>query len=210
MPTRPQPSSPLLKARQRERDQASERLDLTGEQCHELTWFVAFLPRPEQVLPLDGTARAMVYAGEHLFEQVGCTDCHVKELATLDGVYSDFLLHDMGTELADRSPSLPEIIPGQKSSISGAAIPAVRSCVRRRRRRFPAIAWRSGGTPPLWGVADSAPVHARWPRRHAARCDPLPPGGGHAVTARFPGTLDRRAEPGAGVPGIAAGTRDSG
>lgn len=43
--------------------------------------------------------------GEKLFEQVGCTSCHIPSLKTSDGkrvnVYSDFLLHDMGEELSD-------------------------------------------------------------------------------------------------------------
>jgi CxxC motif-containing protein (DUF1111 family) len=157
VPTRQQPTSPLLNARQRERDQAAQRLDLTGEQCRELTAFVAGLPRPDQVLPFDGTARALVYAGEHLFEQVGCADCHVKQLATLDGVYSDFLLHDMGTDLSDRAASLPEIVPGEKvfdlrSGYSGGGF--IRETPPKTLPCNCEVEWR---TPPLWGVADSAP-----------------------------------------------------
>jgi hypothetical protein len=157
VPTRSQPSSPLMNARQWERDQASEKLDLTAEQCRELTSFVADLPRPEQVLPWEGTSRALVYAGEHLFEQVGCTDCHVRQLATLDGAYSDFLLHDMGTELSDRAASLPEVVPGEKvfdlrSGYSGGSF--IRETQPRTLPCDCELEWR---TPPLWGVADSAP-----------------------------------------------------
>jgi len=40
-----------------------------------------------------------------LFEEIGCSDCHVPTLMTSDGQpihpYSDFLLHDMGEALAD-------------------------------------------------------------------------------------------------------------
>lgn len=43
--------------------------------------------------------------GEKLFKQVGCTLCHIPSLKTSKGekvnIYSDLLLHDMGTELSD-------------------------------------------------------------------------------------------------------------
>ncbi|RXJ60580.1 di-heme oxidoredictase family protein [Candidatus Marinarcus aquaticus] len=42
---------------------------------------------------------------EQLFEQIGCTSCHIPSLSSSKGkpvyVYSDFLLHDMGEELSD-------------------------------------------------------------------------------------------------------------
>ena len=43
-------------------------------------------------------------AGSQLFEQIGCTGCHVRELQGPRGpipAYSDLLLHDMGPDLAD-------------------------------------------------------------------------------------------------------------
>lgn len=157
VPTLQQPSSPLMDARERKRDQAQERLDLTDDQCRALTAFVRQLPRPRQMLPRDGESIAMVHAGELLFGRVGCADCHVKQLATLDGVYSDFLLHDMGTELEDRATSLPEVIPGERvfdirGGYSGGSPiretpPRTLACDCERE-------WR---TAPLWGVADSAP-----------------------------------------------------
>lgn len=43
--------------------------------------------------------------GEQLFEQIGCTSCHIPSLSSSKDkpvyVYSDFLLHDMGEELSD-------------------------------------------------------------------------------------------------------------
>jgi CxxC motif-containing protein (DUF1111 family) len=43
--------------------------------------------------------------GEQIFNDLGCVKCHVESFKTSDGVtikpYSDFLLHDMGDDLAD-------------------------------------------------------------------------------------------------------------
>ena len=57
-----------------------------------------------------------VLAGKELFYDVGCTGCHVPKFATaadaapeqrnqLIWPYSDFLLHDLGPELADANPT---------------------------------------------------------------------------------------------------------
>ncbi|QFT62646.1 di-heme oxidoredictase family protein [Roseivivax sp. THAF30] len=57
-----------------------------------------------------------VLAGKALFYEAGCTSCHVPKYATASGAapeqrnqliwpYSDFLLHDMGEGLADRTPT---------------------------------------------------------------------------------------------------------
>lgn len=46
--------------------------------------------------------------GEAVFNNIGCQSCHISTFKTKDGAhihpYSDFLLHDMGPELADRRP----------------------------------------------------------------------------------------------------------
>lgn len=43
--------------------------------------------------------------GQRLFGQIGCSQCHVNQMTTKNGVtfapYSDYLLHDMGEALAD-------------------------------------------------------------------------------------------------------------
>ena len=56
------------------------------------------LPRPDSAQALEG---------EHLFRSVGCIRCHQTGFKTPDGLtldpYSDFLLHDMGPQLADDS-----------------------------------------------------------------------------------------------------------
>jgi CxxC motif-containing protein (DUF1111 family) len=110
-------------------------LDLTAQQCDELTAFVASLPRPRQRMP-EGTG-AQVAAGQKLFHQVGCADCHVPDVGSVAGLYSDLMLHRMGNEL-EGTGSYNQRVPTEPSSGDG-PLPDE---------------WR---TPPLWSVADTAP-----------------------------------------------------
>jgi CxxC motif-containing protein (DUF1111 family) len=115
-------------------------LDLTKEQCDQITAFVASLPRPSERLPEDRPHLNQVSAGKVLFHHIGCADCHMPDVDGIEGLYSDLLLHDMGQQLEgggsynDPPPqTVPDTTPGDGPSPSE---------------------WR---TPPLWGVADSAP-----------------------------------------------------
>jgi CxxC motif-containing protein (DUF1111 family) len=112
-------------------------LDLTTEQCQQMTAFISALPRPVETVPPAQTEP--VGRGRQLFHAVGCAACHVANMGSIEGVYSDFLLHRMGPDFAAGgsyygAPSTPS--PG---SLADAPMPDE---------------WR---TPPLWGVADSAP-----------------------------------------------------
>jgi CxxC motif-containing protein (DUF1111 family) len=119
----------------------STRLDLTQEQCDQITSFVSSLPRPVERIG-DGVKTDDVESGRKLFGSVGCADCHTPSLGSVEGLYSDLLLHRMGQELQGGgsyndiprpvTPELPD--PSADSPHPGE--------------------WR---TPPLWGVADSAP-----------------------------------------------------
>ncbi|MBI3864883.1 MAG: c-type cytochrome [Planctomycetia bacterium] len=114
-------------------------LDLTDAQCDQLTQFIVSLPRPVERTPLDADLHRKARAGKSLFARIGCTHCHVADVGNVRGMYSDLLLHDMGQETeaggnyTDQPLEEPAFKPG-----SGP---------------FPAE-WR---TPPLWGVARSAP-----------------------------------------------------
>lgn len=77
-----------------------------------VTAYVRFLAPPEPVLPTDPGARALIAEGREAFDAVGCASCHTPEWTTgpnpspaLDRVrfraYSDFLLHDLGPDVAD-------------------------------------------------------------------------------------------------------------
>jgi CxxC motif-containing protein (DUF1111 family) len=114
-------------------------LDLTDRQCDQLTAFCASLPRAEERLPDDPAARDRAVAGKKLFTAIGCADCHTPDLGSVKGLYSDLLLHRMGQPLeGGGSYNQPPIEVPDFPSGDGPQ-PGE---------------WR---TPPLWGVADSAP-----------------------------------------------------
>jgi CxxC motif-containing protein (DUF1111 family) len=118
--------------------------DLTDAQCVLMTDFIRGLPAPTQVLPTDPKALDRVKRGETLFAEIGCADCHVKDLGPVAGMYSDNLLHDMGVELESSTGYYGSIIPqpvvaNDKFAVSEQPTPGE---------------WR---TAPLWGVADSGP-----------------------------------------------------
>jgi CxxC motif-containing protein (DUF1111 family) len=112
-------------------------LDLTLEQCNQLTAFVASLPRPQERLS-ENIAKDEAHQGKKLFSSIGCAACHTPNLGSVEGIYSDLLLHRMGDGLeGEGSYGQPTPKP-QPSPGEG----------------VPPDSWR---TPPLWGVADSAP-----------------------------------------------------
>jgi mono/diheme cytochrome c family protein len=107
--------------------------DLDKAQFRALVAFVTTLPRPREVLPDDPHARSEVERGKLVFEKVGCAACHTPELGGVAGVYSDFLLH--------------RIVDSRKNYAEIADVPLPSD------HPLPEE-WK---TPPLWGVADSAP-----------------------------------------------------
>jgi CxxC motif-containing protein (DUF1111 family) len=129
-------------------DYKAPGIDLTREQCDTLTGFVASLPRPD-VRPADSTEQAgEIENGRKLFASIGCAACHRPKLGDVDGIYSDLLLHDMGSELSDSGSYTviePEIASKDKSDPKSSA-----GLGRAANERE----WR---TPPLWGLRDSAP-----------------------------------------------------
>lgn len=111
--------------------------DLTNHQCREMTQFIASLDPPVQRLPKKEIERADVEVGRRHFAAVGCAECHVPNFGSIAGIYSDLLLHRMGQDFE---------ISGEYYPSSGS--PQVAGTTARPDE------WR---TPPLWGVADSAP-----------------------------------------------------
>ena len=74
-------------------------LDLTDQQCDQMTAFIASLPRPREVMPSSAAEAARAVAGKKHFKQIGCINCHTADLAEAQGIYSDLLLHEMGEGL---------------------------------------------------------------------------------------------------------------
>jgi hypothetical protein len=112
-------------------------IDMTQAECDALVAYVRSLPAPTMIDPAELDARRDLIEGSEQFANVGCAECHRPTIGEVRGIYSDLLLHSMGTDLDDpgsgygnegRRPPLPDgPSPGE---------------------------WR---TPPLWGFRDSAP-----------------------------------------------------
>lgn len=112
-------------------------LDLREEDLEAMIAYVAALPRPPQPMLTEEPS----LLGQAVFEEMGCADCHTPNLGGVEGLYSDLLLHDMGPELSGRGGSYGGALQVAINNEMDAAPPR-------------AAEWR---TPPLWGVADTAP-----------------------------------------------------
>ncbi len=152
--SRAQAIDPLAKD---QRANTRDNLDLTDQQCDELTEFVSQLPAPRRIEPTNLQQTTYIKNGEDMFNTVGCALCHRPTLGKVSGIYSDLLLHDLGSELADpvsspRDPKSIQLEPKPSRGYSGGGFdelpePLAEAAERRRE-------WK---TPPLWGVRDSAP-----------------------------------------------------
>lgn len=108
--------------------------DMTSRQLDSLTTFCLTLERPELVMPRDSREHSAVVRGRQVFSEIGCAECHTPDLGGVKGLYSDLCLHNISDPDHNgyvREPEVP-----MPSNVPGLAD------------------WK---TPPLWGVADSAP-----------------------------------------------------
>jgi mono/diheme cytochrome c family protein len=110
--------------------------DLDRKQVKALVAFVKTLPKPVQAPPDPTAAR-----GKDLFQSVGCAACHTPDLGGVKGVYSDFLLYT----LDNPTPSGSGYGPDPRRQLGLPPRPEDKPKPEE---------WK---TPPLWGVADSAP-----------------------------------------------------
>jgi mono/diheme cytochrome c family protein len=119
------------------------KADLDKKQVRALVSFVKTLPRP-----VEADTSAISERGKALFKTAGCSVCHVPDMGGVSGVYSDFLLYSL-----DEPPQNPGGFPGRGGSYGGEPPPQLNLPQRPDDEPKPSE-WR---TPPLWGVADSAP-----------------------------------------------------
>lgn len=112
-------------------------LDMTSRQLNALVTYCRNLPRPKQILPTDADELQAVARGEEVFEEVGCAECHQPDIGGIEGVYSDFLLYTL---------EMNEALNGYSTSRESDFLVAENIPLPDE--------WQ---TPPLWGVADSAP-----------------------------------------------------
>ncbi len=113
------------------KDDVDAKPDMTDAQITAMVKYTAQLPVPVQQTTAKNAAQCA--EGEQLFASIGCAACHTPDLGSAKGVYSDFCLYTLddepGAGYSDPVVPLPpdEPLPSE---------------------------WK---TPPLWGVADSAP-----------------------------------------------------
>lgn len=120
-------------------DDSMSGRDLNDEQLKALVRYVGDLPVPRQVIPGSAEGRKGVAAGERLFNSIGCANCHVRDVGVAHGVYSDFRLHNIASALTK-----------SETYYVFDAVPIYPPDVR-----VPKLSeWK---TPPLWGLADTAP-----------------------------------------------------
>jgi CxxC motif-containing protein (DUF1111 family) len=140
-------------------DYRSPGLDLTRGECDSLVAFVASLPAPVQRTPTTWREAAAIRSGRESFERIGCAACHRPKLGSVDGIYSDLLLHDMGDSLGSNS-SYGSILPQQSEEegpLANATFPSGPDAFRGGPPRPRPALQKEWRTPPLWGIRDSGP-----------------------------------------------------
>jgi CxxC motif-containing protein (DUF1111 family) len=132
---------------------AGGKTELSDDDLARLTTYMRLIGVP----PQRNHDQADVARGESLFKTVGCSGCHVTDVVTGENhpfvelrsqpirPFTDLLLHDMGSDLADDS--------GVPASDAPDAPPA-------------ASEWR---TPPLWGIGLYATVNGHTGLLHDGR-----------------------------------------
>ncbi len=76
-------------------------LDLSAEECAALEAYIRNLPKPAERAPSGDSEAHEIAAGKTLFASSGCAACHTPQLGSVEGIYSDLLLHDLGPDLGD-------------------------------------------------------------------------------------------------------------
>ena len=91
-------------------------------------------------------------AGAALFKEIGCATCHTPTLGSVDGLYSDLLLHDLGPANSGEGyygsggVTIPPCSSTEQSDTGAPEKPAIIGALSPE--------WR---TTPLWGLRDSGP-----------------------------------------------------
>ncbi|HWE36272.1 MAG TPA: di-heme oxidoredictase family protein [Isosphaeraceae bacterium] len=132
----------------KEFDPKALKPDMEDREVRLLFGFVRSLPRPGFRVPAEvamlrsAPGKVDPVRGRAVFDRIGCATCHAPKLGEVDGLYSDLLLHDLGARLVDAGTYYGDSSPAPAPPGVLASGPAA------------AGEWR---TPPLWGVASSAP-----------------------------------------------------
>jgi len=144
-------------------DAKAKGLDLTDDECAAIVAYVADLPAPVERKASGPQEAETLASGKALFASAGCATCHTAKLGSVEGIYSDLLLHDMGQDLGDvgqyesfdPTSTAPEVVDPAETAAT--TIPT--EVAANGQPKPPALGaaraeWR---TPPLWGLRDSGP-----------------------------------------------------
>lgn len=157
-------TSPVKSSKSKKKDD-SGRADLTALQTDALIAYVRDLPRPVQEQPRTEAELERLHSGQKAFKEFGCADCHVPDLGSAKGVYSDMLLHDMGERANDVQTAVParrinrtvsQVATGGGGGGYGSTV-SMRTLVNISVEEIPSNPEREWKTTPLWGVRDSYP-----------------------------------------------------
>ncbi|HVJ85702.1 MAG TPA: di-heme oxidoredictase family protein [Caulifigura sp.] len=150
-------------AKTSKRKNPSGRVDLNAVETSALISYVAGLPKPVEEAPQTADEIKRHANGRLAFSEMGCADCHVANLGSVRGIYSDMLLHDMGEKMTDVQTAVPEIrinrTVTQVASGGGGygSTVSLRALVNVSAEEVPSNPEREWKTSPLWGVRDSYP-----------------------------------------------------
>ena len=156
----------------------SPGLDLNSDECAALVAYVRSLPAPVERRSTEPAEARHIKGGKALFASVGCTNCHAPKLGGVAGIYSDLLLHDMGSEMGDDGsydpgdpsdpddPPFPDPDDGAVAARQPASTTVTTVAGVPIRRGASKQEWR---TPPLWGFRDSGPYLHDGRRRPSSR-----------------------------------------
>ncbi len=117
-------------------------------------------PLPSERRSTDAAESKHIEAGKALFATVGCASCHAPRVGDVAGIYSDLLLHDMGSEMGDdgsydlSDPADSSDEPPLRIGTTGPWPPARPAPASTAVKGATKQEWR---TPPLWGFRDSGP-----------------------------------------------------
>jgi CxxC motif-containing protein (DUF1111 family) len=130
--------------------------EISAAEFRDLLSFIALLPAPVRRPTTDDVEAAGVEKGEGYFSAIGCDVCHRPSLGKVSGIYSDLLLHDLGSGLADSQPAPAPIVSREERFLlrGGSYYSPPTRKFEPTLEREQLSQWR---TPPLWGLADSAP-----------------------------------------------------
>lgn len=82
-------------------------VDISDNQIKAMSAFIGSLPAP--VERQSSGSKGEIHAGKQLFAAVGCAVCHVENMDSARGIYSDVLLHDIGGEMYDYDTAEPYV-----------------------------------------------------------------------------------------------------